>query len=187
MDGSRSGLFLGFDFAGRLACIGPSFEASRIGDFDPLSCEGFGDDTRARAGAAIQDDFFARIFFEKGLPVFLRTIEIALGEQRGRGDDAGVGPFGGLADIDENSFALGDELRGGGGFELGNFGGKNETGGGDQEGDEAGEFHGFKITRDLMVEAIHVLRKLGSGLWSGRVGLRLGFSVNSGHGRGGIM
>jgi hypothetical protein len=32
-------------------------------------------------------------------------------------------------------------LRGGGGFELGNFGGKNETGGGDQSGEEAGKFH----------------------------------------------
>ena len=111
--------------------------------FTPLRVERRGDRAGAPAGAAVEDDLLALIFREEVVPLFLLSVEIALGQQHGGRGDAALGPLGRLAAIDEDGLALGDKLRGvlGRDFRRG-IGGKRGEGGDEEQGGEVAKFHG---------------------------------------------
>ena len=136
-------LFRSVDLARGQAGFGPVADAADVGGLDAFSREGGGDFGGASAAATVEDDFLAGVFREEGFPVFLRAVEIALGEQDGGGGDAGVGPLGGLAAIDEDGGAGSDAFGGFGGGEFRGVGGEEQRGGGEEGGEEVEEFHGF--------------------------------------------
>lgn len=156
--GWKPALLLPVDFAGGEAGFGPGAEGADVGGFQALFREGSGDFAGTSAAAAVEDDFFAGVFFEEGFPRFLRAVEIAFCEEHGGLGDTRVGPLGGFAAIDEDGGAGGDAFGGLSGSVRGGLGGERERGG-DEEGEEEVEFH-KKMRRETR-RAFFTVRNLG--------------------------